>query len=242
MKHHGEVAEASCHDEEMEYFVVAEVRVFSVEVLHLHGVYDSADGVDDPAGDKQDDCGSGHASDQVRHREGRHPAHGNVDGCGDPLWKVTDKGGTQNTGQGKGPDKSQEPVAVRLVERDHADRRIASCDQKIDACVIKALQMQAGPGCSADCMEQGAGKVKSCHAPDKDNEGSLAVRGVAAGRYQRRRRRQCQNESCHMCDRASGFFQMSSLHDRYLLSVLISGLHICMIGSCYSHVKFLINR
>ncbi len=174
------MAEASGHDEKVEYLVISEIRMLLIEVLHLQGVDDSPDGVDDASCDQPYDGFARHAAGQFRKRKCCHPSHGYVDDRRYPLWKVPGEDGQKDPGKTDGPDKGKKLIAIRLWQGNDTDRGITSRYEKINAGMVKSLQVQGGARACAYCVKQGACKVESLHAPDEYSQGHSPVHGKAA--------------------------------------------------------------
>ena len=70
-------------------------------------------------------------------RKNTEPAHGNVNGGVEPFWGINPDSGEEQTCQSQSPDDQAEGCADRGWQNQHADRCIASGDQKIDHNMIQ---------------------------------------------------------------------------------------------------------
>ena len=98
---------ASAHDEEVEYFVGAEVLVFCIEDWQLQGIDDTTNGVDDAACQQPQERRRGQGLKQRSEYQNTYPAHCNIDhgrkpfGTGDPagFYQHADSGDAPHEGK-----------------------------------------------------------------------------------------------------------------------------------------------
>lgn len=77
--HHNVMAETAAHDEEVEDLVGSEVLMPGVEDRQLQGIDHAAQGIDDAAGQKPQETGSGQGAEDLGKCQDAYPAHGNID-------------------------------------------------------------------------------------------------------------------------------------------------------------------
>lgn len=111
LKHNNVVTEASAHDEQVKDFVRTEMFESGVEQWKLQCVNDTADGVNDSAGQKPVECGRSQGRDNGFERREANPAHGDVDQGRKPFWAIDPNGVDDDTNDCDEPDEGQESVA-----------------------------------------------------------------------------------------------------------------------------------
>lgn len=202
------MTEAAAHHKQMEDLMAAKVFWQLVKDRELQSVKDSADGIDDTAGQKPSE-GSG--------RKGGHqwfkykhagPAHADVDDGADPVRAVDNKYLKSDADKSGCPHENQKRDAAASRESQQAYRRVGAGDQNEDHRVIDTAKQQVHLRGDIQRVIETAGTIKKNHAPDENRHGKYGNTAVTPGRLENQREG-ADNSASHgdkMCDGTSGVF------------------------------------
>ena len=165
------MTEASAHNEQVKEFMRTEILESGVEQWKLQCINDTADGVDNTAGEEPVKCTRSEGGHNGFDRSEAYPAHGNVDQRRKPFRTVDPQGVDDDSDKCDGPDESQKAVAHRVSQDDQADRSISSGDQNENHHMINFFQHFVELFGNIECVVCSAGRVEKDHADNEDCDG-----------------------------------------------------------------------
>jgi len=106
----------------------------------FQAVDDSADAVEDTAGEHQDDRGQADSGDELGNEEHRHPAEPDVErGVEPPRCSHPDRA-EDDSRDGSDPDDQEHRQLRRAIQSQHGERRVGARDDQVDVRVVHAPQ------------------------------------------------------------------------------------------------------
>ena len=127
--------ERSCHDEEVETFMYAEL--FMAQGAGFQRVDQPACGIHGAACEQHRCGGCAEGGEDLRHHRQAAPAHGDIDHGGDPLGAGDPAEGKDRACPGQGPYGDEHELSREPMEGDEADGRIGTGDEEKDHDVIQ---------------------------------------------------------------------------------------------------------
>ena len=202
------MAETAAHHKQMEDLMTAEALWKPVKYRQLQSVEDTADGVNDAAGQKPSEGCRRERCHQRLEDQNTCPAHGDIDNGAYPVRAVDDKYLKSDADKSGRPDEKEKRDTAASRQSQQADRRVGTGNEDEDHSVVNAAKQQVHLGGNVQRVIEAAGAIKKNHTSDKNRHGKNSSVAVALYRF-KQQREGADDSSTHgneMSNRASGIF------------------------------------
>src|SRR5699024_1088822 len=145
----------------------------------FEGVDDAACGVEDAAGDDEDDGGRTGSGAQLREDGQGDPSQEDVQAGVEPAWRSGPQDAGGDAGGGAGPDGGEEGEAGGAFEGEGGDGRVGAGDDEVDVGVVASFESDGGGRGQVGAVVEGRDAEQGCRGGGIDGGGEAGRFGGA---------------------------------------------------------------